>query len=217
MRISKPGGGDAAMCVVTGQPTVAGYRATFSVEGVHSFEEGGYRYYALESPRMIDGREIDEYYEAADGAQYDSPNDVPADKATPVYLAGLQFRSIVVEDHYRPGTTAAPLALVAADIARDGRAGWLVWNPSQPVATPLGDELVTLLARNEIRIEAGMNAAQVTEAILAGGATRVERTLEGLEDPRTGQVQTLTVQIDQQVVPPLAGAYDELRRRAGRA
>lgn len=216
MAVKTKQGGEAARCVVTSQPTSAGYRATFSLDGVTSAAEGGYRHYALNTPEVVDGRAVDEFYEDALGVRYETLDDVPAEKRGDLeYLTRLVFRSVVVAETKRPPVAAASLDDVAADIAADGRAGWLIWNPSGPILPPVGDEPLVLGAPVRIRIDAGQSAAAVREAILGGGKTPVQHEIQ-IPSPNTGRMVTVTVTADQQVVPPLAGAYEELRRRAGR-
>lgn len=198
-------GGEAAICAVTGQRTVAGHRVTFSIDDVRSAAEGGYRHYALEAPPHPDGRIVDEYWEGTDGKAYDALSDLPPERVTDLpYVANLRFVSLVVEEFTSPGTAAASLRAVAEDVAADGRSGWLIWNPQGRFLMPTGDEEAELAEPCRIRIPGGEDAAAVERRIMAGGATRVKRRIE-----LDGQV--VEVAVSQQVIPPLAGAWESIR------
>ena len=206
-----PGGiANPALCVITGQRTVAGHRATFSVLGVTSFDEGGYRYYALDAPPYEDGGAVEEYWIGEDGAQFDSLDDPAlADKGAP-YLAMLRFHSVKVRVDYAGGTSAASLEAVAEDIARDGRPGMLIWNPRGKFEAPAGGGMLELAKPCDIEIPGGESAEVVARRIMRGGVTKVIHEVDSL-DPVTGKPATARLVLEQFVTPPFAGAWEQLR------
>lgn len=204
---------EQAPCAVTGQGTIAGYRVTFSIDNVRSAEEGGFRHYALSAPGFTSGRTVDEFYEDPDlpGVRYETFDDVPAEKRSDLgFINRLIFRSVAVNERVEPGTVAASLAAVAEDIARDGRSGWLIWNPKGKFRAPVGTDELELARPCRVRIPGGESATQVEARIMLGGITPVIRQIE-LDG------QAVTIQVEQVVTPPVGEAWDRIRaaREAG--
>ncbi len=213
MLIKRDAPNDQAPCAVSGQGTIAGYRLTFSIDNVRSAEEGGYRHYALNAPGFPSGRTLDEYYEDPDlpGKRYETLEDVPKEKQRDLaFINRLIFRSVVVREDVAPGTSAVSLAAVAEDIAKDGRSGWLIWNPKGTFTAPVGGDELELALPCRIRIPGGESAAQVEARIMLGGVTPVLRNIE-----IDGQV--VRVKVEQMVIPPVGDAWERIRaaREAG--
>lgn len=205
--VTKDAPAAGAACVVTGQITQAGYRLTFSIDNVRSAEEGGYVHFALDSPGYVSGRVVDEYYEDPDDprTRYESLDDVPkARRADLGWINRLVFKSIPVNETVVPGTVAVSLQDVASEVARDGRSGWLIWNPKGEFEAPVGGERIELVRPCRIRIPGGETADQVSARIMLGGATPVRRriALDG---------EFVEVVVDQMIIPPVGGAWARIR------